>query len=68
MCTVVLFLVSYNTPEPDSVNTEGLTYERSEESTELSFESVQKMTQEVEDRFYSVLLVVAVVAVWIIFA
>ena len=68
MCTVVLFLVSYNTPEPNSENTDGLTYEKTEQSTELTFESVQKMTQGVEDRFYSVLLVVAVVAVWILFA
>ena len=68
LCSIVLFVVSYITPEPDSVNTDGLTYERVEESTELTFESVQNLTQGVEDRFYSVLLVVAVVAVWILFA
>jgi SSS family solute:Na+ symporter len=68
LCSLVLFIVSYNTPEPDPEKIKGLTYVRTEPTKELTFESVQKMTQGVEDRFYSVLLVVAVIAVWILFA
>ena len=68
LCSIILFIVSYNTPEPDFEKIKGLTYEKKEPSKELTFESVQKMTQGVEDRFYSVLLIIAVVAIWIFFA
>ena len=68
LCSFVLFVVSYNTPEPDPEQIKGLTYVKVKPTKELTFESVQKMTQGVEDRFYSVLLIVAVVAVWILFA
>ncbi|MDB9854406.1 sodium:solute symporter [Candidatus Marinimicrobia bacterium] len=68
LCTIVLFIVSYSTPGPALENVKGLTYEKKEASEKLTFESVQNMTKGVEDRIYSLLLVVCVVLVWIFFA
>jgi SSS family solute:Na+ symporter len=68
LCTIVLFIVSYSTPEPALENVKGLTYEKKQVSEKLTFESVQNMTKGVEDRIYSLLLVVCVVLVWIFFA
>ena len=64
VCTVVLIGVSYLTPPPDESQTKGLTYDPSQNNTKKSFE---EETQDKTDKILSGLVVLAVVAVWVIF-
>ena len=48
--------------------TSGLTYERSAKTREPSLGSIMTMVKVVEDRLYSILLILAVILVWIFFA
>lgn len=64
VCTVVLIGVSYLTPPPDESQTKGLTYDPSKDNTKKSFE---EETQDKTDKILSGLVVLAVVAVWVIF-
>ena len=57
ICSIVLFGVSYFSPVPGTDKTSGLTYEKSPITKELN-----------PDRFYSILVVVSVILVWIYFA
>ena len=56
--------VSYLTPPPDESQTKGLTYDPSKKNTKKSF---KEETQDKTDKILSGLVVVAVVAVWVIF-
>jgi len=68
ICTIVLVGVSYFTPAPGTDKTSGLTYERSAKIREPSLGSIMTMVKVVEDRLYSILLILAVILVWIFFA
>jgi hypothetical protein len=57
ICSIVLFGVSYLSPVPGTDKTSGLTYEKSPITKKLN-----------PDRFYSILVVVSVILVWIYFA
>lgn len=68
ICSMVLLGVSYLTPEPSTEKLAGLTYEKAPKQKEPDFGSMMMKIQNVEDRFYSVLLVLAVISVWFIFS
>jgi SSS family solute:Na+ symporter len=68
ICSIVLVQVSYLTPAPGTVKTLGLTYERSAKTREPSLGLIMTTVKVVEDRLYSILLILAVILVWIFFA
>jgi len=70
ICSVVLIGVSYLYPKPSTEKILGLTYEKAPqmETEEPNFRQMMVKIQNVEDRFYSVLLILAVISVWIIFS
>jgi len=68
ICCIVLIGGSLFGPAPSLEQISGLTYSKEAEVTELNSEKLFSKIQTMEDRFYSMLLVIAIILIWIIFS